>query len=530
MHINSIQLVGAEGSLSSIGNICSKLDELACPTAAGQPNCNCLDKQKGKPPLKTAIRSGSSALGVVSGEGYHCKSRTHSRSGERQGRPGVETQTGFQRLEDGFQSISTDFQPIGTTASGSVRSETQRTVTSVFQFQTRPRSSGSGCICSGLVESDSICLPTFSNGREMSTEDQGREGRESSNSDPSMEELSMVPTTPPHEHQQSLPSSPIKEPANKPSGRSASPHGSGRTDPHRLAGIRQSLESKGISEKAINLICASWRRRTEKSYSSAWGLWQGWCSKGYIDPLSASLSDIANFLSSEFENGKQYSTLNTYRSAISATHPPIEGYPVGQHPIICRLLQGMFNERPRKPRYQYVWDVGDVVEFLKSMAPNEALSYKDLTMKLATIMAITNADRASDLHALDRRFIQETPEGMLFRIPGLTKTRRSGGPREVLYPKFVLDDRICPVSILSLYLKVSQKHCIQSDNKQPLFIAVKKPHKAVTAATISRWLKEILCRAGVDTNIFKAHSTRTASTSAAKVRGVSTADIMKVEN
>ena len=133
----------------------------------------------------------------------------------------------------------------------------------------------------------------------------------------------MVPTTPPHEHQQSLPSSPIKGPANKPSGRSASPHGSGRTDPDHLAGIRQSLESKGISEKAVNLICASWRQGTEKSYSSAWGLWQGWCSKGHIDPLSASLSDIANFLSSEFENGKQYSTLNTYRSAISATHPPM---------------------------------------------------------------------------------------------------------------------------------------------------------------------------------------------------------------
>ena len=86
------------------------------------------------------------------------------------------------------------------------------------------------------------------------------------------------------------------------------------------------------------------------------------------------------------------------------------------------------------------------------------------------------------------------------------------------------------MSILSLYLKVLQKHCIQLDEKQPLFVAVKRPHKAVTAATISRWLKEILCRAGVDTNIFKAHSTRTASMSAAKARGVSTVDIMKAAN
>ena len=318
-------------------------------------------------------------------------------------------QTRSQRLEDGFQSISADFQLMRTTAIGSVCSETQCTVTSIFHFQDGPRSGGSGCICSGLVESDSICLPTFSDGRKMSTEDQGREGRESSNSDPSMEKSSMVPTTPPHEHQQSLPSSPIKEPDNKPSGRSASPHGTGRTDPDRLAGIRQSLESKGISEKAVNLICASWRRGTEKSYSSAWGLWQGWCSKGHIDPLSASLSDIANFLSSEFENGKQYSTLNTYRLAISVTHPPIEGYPVGQHPIVCRLLQGMFNERPPQPRYQYVWDVGDIVEFLKSMAPNEALSYKDLTMKLATIMAITNADRASNQDGSSKHFYVHRP-------------------------------------------------------------------------------------------------------------------------
>ena len=71
---------------------------------------------------------------------------------------------------------------MGTTASGSVCSETQCTVTSIFHFQDGHRSGGSGCICSGLVESDSICLPTFSDCREMSTDNLGGEGRESSNS------------------------------------------------------------------------------------------------------------------------------------------------------------------------------------------------------------------------------------------------------------------------------------------------------------------------------------------------------------
>ena len=109
---DAYQLVGVKGSLPSLGNICSKLDERACLTAAGQPNCNCLNKQKGKSALKTTIRSGSSALGVVSGQGYHSKSRTHSGSRECQGRSGVETQTGSQRLKDRFQSISNRWGPL----------------------------------------------------------------------------------------------------------------------------------------------------------------------------------------------------------------------------------------------------------------------------------------------------------------------------------------------------------------------------------------------------------------------------------
>ena len=46
---DAYQLVGAEGSPSSIGNSCGKVDKRACRTAAGQPNHNCLNKLKGIP-------------------------------------------------------------------------------------------------------------------------------------------------------------------------------------------------------------------------------------------------------------------------------------------------------------------------------------------------------------------------------------------------------------------------------------------------------------------------------------------------
>ena len=53
-----------------------------------------------------------------------------------------------------------------------------------------------------------------------------------------------------------------------------------------------------------------------------------------------------------------------------------------------------------------------------------------------------------------------------------------------------------------------------------------KPYNSVSSPTIARWLKSVLAKAGVDTNIFKAHSVRGASTSAAASAGVTTNDIL----
>ena len=53
------------------------------------------------------------------------------------------------------------------------------------------------------------------------------------------------------------------------------------------------------------------------------------------------------------------------------------------------------------------------------------------------------------------------------------------------------------------------------------------PHKPVISSTISEWLKTTLMKSGVDTGTFKAHSTRTVSTSKAGYQGASIEDILK---
>ena len=56
---------------------------------------------------------------------------------------------------------------------------------------------------------------------------------------------------------------------------------------------------------------------------------------------------------------------------------------MGKHPLVCRLLKGVFNLRLPLPRYNSSWDVTKVTTFVKTMGDNDKMSLKLLTQKLA---------------------------------------------------------------------------------------------------------------------------------------------------
>ena len=242
------------------------------------------------------------------------------------------------------------------------------------------------------------------------------------------------------------------------------------------------------------------------------------------------MSEVLEFLLGQFESGKQYRTINTIRSAISMTHDEVDGTRIGQHPLVSRFLKGVFNSRPPVPKYSFTWDVDTVLSYLGDLPNNEELTFQLLSHKVAMLMALSNADRCADLAALDLDYRFSQPNGEKFVIPGLTKTRRMGPPIESFYPAFQDDLRLCPVQALHCYIRRSQPLRVPgaaAGGKNPLFIAVRKPHRPVKAATIGHWLKSVMEKAGIDITTFSAHSTRGAATSKAKMAGVSTGDILK---
>jgi len=243
----------------------------------------------------------------------------------------------------------------------------------------------------------------------------------------------------------------------------------------------------------------------------------GWCDKRKINPFSPGINDVGNFLAQGHSDGLAYKTINTYRSCLSTSLPPIEGSDVGKHPLIVRLMRGIGLINPPKPRYGHTWNVKVVTDYIEGLNDNDKLSLRDLSYKLIILLLLSSGRRSCEITSLDLRYMIRKPEGTLFSIPILTKTQKGNSrPKEVLFPYFPLNKKLCVVSCLTEYIERTGP--LRSD--QRLLISYRKPFKHVSSASVARWTKSILSDAGIDTSKFKAHSTRGASTTAAKENGV----------
>ena len=96
------------------------------------------------------------------------------------------------------------------------------------------------------------------------------------------------------------------------------------------------------------------------------------------------------------------------------------------------------------------------------------------------------------------------------------------------FASFLPDRRLCFCTYFKVYIERTKASCpTNSGVKNPLFLSYIKPHGAVTSTTVARWVKSTLAQAGIDTTKSKAHSSRSASSSAAYEAGVALPDIME---
>ena len=192
---------------------------------------------------------------------------------------------------------------------------------------------------------------------------------------------------------------------------------------------------------------------------------------------------------------------------------------------IKRFLKGLANLRPSLPKYNATWDPKIVLDYFTRLGSNDKLTLQELTSKLITLLALTTGHRMQTFANVKIDNIEVKDKKAEIKIPDRIKTTGTNRKQPILVlPVYCKNRKICPVMALKIYLDRTKSIRNSINN---LFISIKCPYKAVKEQTLSRWVMKTLKNSGIDISIFSAHSTRHASTSTAKRRGISTDAISK---
>lgn len=189
--------------------------------------------------------------------------------------------------------------------------------------------------------------------------------------------------------------------------------------------------------------------------------------------------------------------------------------------LISRFMKGIFVKTPPKPRYHFTWDVSIVLKYLSSLNPLEKLSLKLLTFKVVALVALAAAPRAQTMVALslNHMFVEKTR--IIFLFSKLLKTSKKGQSYSLCLEHFS-DESLCVMHSLLYYISVTK----EIRKSQQVFISY-ATYNSVTTTTIARWLRTVLELSGINTSVFKAHSFRGASVSAAFSKGCSLHNILR---
>lgn len=266
-------------------------------------------------------------------------------------------------------------------------------------------------------------------------------------------------------------------------------------------------------------MLASLSDSTHKQYTTALKKWKDFClqfNKKFFNP---NVEDLLHFLEEQRVQGASYTSLNTLRSTISL----ISSSKIGEHPTISRYFKGVYRIQPTVPRYTCIWDMSQVLDHLANMYPLEDLSLLDLSCKLATSLALISARRTQTIQSISIRGISTSTAGTWITVTKLIKTSRPGSASPKMFlPILAAKPELCVSLSLDAYIQRTKP--LRGDIEQ-LFITTKNPHRAASKDTVSRWIMTSLKNSGINTEIFKTHSTRHASSSSALAAGINLSTI-----
>lgn len=135
-----------------------------------------------------------------------------------------------------------------------------------------------------------------------------------------------------------------------------------------------------VEPAIFDLLQNTWRPGTRCQYQSVWKSWHEWCISKCLDPTTISVEKLSEYLHDLFQNGLAWRSVCAYRSGVSRLLEPHKTAPVGQNPLMCQFVRGVFNKRPPSARVVLTSDTGWVLRFLSEWDPPEEVSLQKLIL------------------------------------------------------------------------------------------------------------------------------------------------------
>ena len=344
-------------------------------------------------PFPVSFRPSLGTFHPLQATGGFPQGQTYPGQGQYSGRPPLQiplpSTDGTVSGTGSGQSLSVNILVRG---NRSVRFQSQSQTPPLRLSSPRPESMGSGCDVIQLGAPTSICLPTIQSHSLHLSQDQVV-GMQNSVDSPSVATQKLVQFTVVSTVGQSQSTATETRPSIT-GKRQATTSGPTVSCSSRMAVIRHSIRERKFSHRVADIVSQARRPSTRNVYQSRWCIFTDWCISRQIDPISASMSQIADFLIFLFSDKKlSMSSVKGYRVMLSNTLKFRSGRDIGHDPVISEVIRSLELQRPVTRSLTPRWNLTCVLWSL-CKAPYEPLSRSDmtsLTYKTVFLLAFATA-------------------------------------------------------------------------------------------------------------------------------------------
>ncbi len=142
-------------------------------------------------------------------------------------------------------------------------------------------------------------------------------------------------------------------------------------------------------------------------------------------------------------------------------------------------------------------------KILKNAVPSGNLRSPGTVAESCNLVAFADRAKGTECTLDGYKERDVTKHQVKVRFGDILKTTRPGfQQKEVTIKAYAPNRRLCIVTVLTEYLERT-KPLRQSTG---LFLSAKKPYGRASRDTISRWVKAVMEKAGLDLNVFTPHS------------------------